>query len=91
MLAADRCTQFCLVTNAGNFFLLCEYATLNGGERSMLATLDGVRAAGFTPVVMVPPQGPLAWRWLLAALSCCRWSMARPREIVGRNRSCAKN
>ena len=28
-------------------FLLCEYPTLNGGERSMLATLDGLRAAGF--------------------------------------------
>ena len=40
--------------------LLCEYATLNGGERSMLATLDGVRAADFTPVVMAPPHGPLA-------------------------------
>jgi glycosyltransferase involved in cell wall biosynthesis len=41
-------------------FLLCEYATLNGGERSMLATLDGIRVAGFTPVVMAPSQGPLA-------------------------------
>lgn len=40
--------------------LLCEYATLNGGERSVLATLDGVRAAGFAAVVMAPPQGPLA-------------------------------
>ena len=40
--------------------LLCEYPTLNGGERSMLATLDGVRAAGFTPVIMAPAQGPLA-------------------------------
>jgi glycosyltransferase involved in cell wall biosynthesis len=40
--------------------LLCEYPTLNGGERSMLATLDGVRAAGFTPVAMAPPEGPLA-------------------------------
>lgn len=39
--------------------LLCEYATLNGGERSMLATLDGVRQAGFTPVVMAPTEGPL--------------------------------
>ena len=39
--------------------LLCEYATLNGGERSMLATLDGVRAAGFRPIVMAPPRGPL--------------------------------
>jgi glycosyltransferase involved in cell wall biosynthesis len=41
-------------------FLLCEYATLNGGERSMLATLDGLSAAGFAPVVMGPPRGPLA-------------------------------
>jgi glycosyltransferase involved in cell wall biosynthesis len=40
--------------------LLCEYATLNGGERSMLATLNGVRADDFAPVVMAPPAGPLA-------------------------------
>ena len=40
--------------------LLCEYATLNGGERSMLATLGGVRAAGFSPVIIGPPEGPLA-------------------------------
>ncbi|MCE5267395.1 MAG: glycosyltransferase family 4 protein [Planctomycetaceae bacterium] len=40
--------------------LLCEYATLNGGERSMLATFDGLGAAGFTPTVMAPPDGPLA-------------------------------
>jgi glycosyltransferase involved in cell wall biosynthesis len=40
--------------------LLCEYATLGGGERSMLATLDGVRQAGFTPSVAAPPEGPLA-------------------------------
>jgi glycosyltransferase involved in cell wall biosynthesis len=40
--------------------ILCEYPTLNGGERSMLATFDGVRAAGFSPVVMAPPNGPLA-------------------------------
>jgi glycosyltransferase involved in cell wall biosynthesis len=41
-------------------FLLCEYPTLNGGERSMLSTLGGVRRAGFSPVVLAPPQGPLA-------------------------------
>lgn len=41
-------------------FLLCEYATLNGGERSMLATFGGARAAGFLPVVIAPPSGPLA-------------------------------
>ncbi len=40
--------------------LLCEYASLNGGERSMLSTLDGVRAARFTPTVVGPPEGPLA-------------------------------
>jgi glycosyltransferase involved in cell wall biosynthesis len=40
--------------------LLCEYATLNGGERSMLATLDGVARAGFAIAVAAPPQGPLA-------------------------------
>ncbi len=40
--------------------LLCEYASLNGGERSMLSTLDGVRAARFTPAVIGPPEGPLA-------------------------------
>ena len=52
--------------------LLCEYPTLNGGERSMLATLDGVRAAGFAPVVMAPPEGPLADALAAAASSCCR-------------------
>jgi glycosyltransferase involved in cell wall biosynthesis len=40
--------------------ILCEYPTLNGGERSMLATLDGVRAGGFVPAVIAPPDGPLA-------------------------------
>ena len=40
--------------------LLCEYPTLNGGERSMLATLGGLRAAGYAVAAMAPPQGPLA-------------------------------
>jgi glycosyltransferase involved in cell wall biosynthesis len=40
--------------------LLFEYPTLNGGERSALATLDGVRAAGFEPLALAPPQGDLA-------------------------------
>jgi len=40
--------------------ILCEYPTLNGGERSMLATLVGVRAAGFDVAVAAPPAGPLA-------------------------------
>ncbi len=40
--------------------LLCEFATLNGGEQSMLSTLEGVAAAGFCPMVAAPPTGPLA-------------------------------
>jgi len=41
-------------------FLLCEYPTLSGGERSMLATLGGVRRRGFEPAVIGPGRGPLA-------------------------------
>ena len=40
--------------------LLCEYASLNGGERSMLATLDGVVGAGFSISSVAPPTGSLA-------------------------------
>ncbi len=40
--------------------ILCEYPTLSGGERSMLATLDGVARAGYVPAVAAPPEGPLA-------------------------------
>ncbi len=40
--------------------VLCEYPTLLGGERSMLATLPAVQAAGFDVHVAAPAQGPLA-------------------------------
>ncbi|MGA2034731.1 MAG: glycosyltransferase family 4 protein [Thermoguttaceae bacterium] len=40
--------------------LLCEYPTLNGGEQSMLSTLDAVAAAGFSLAAVAPPRGPLA-------------------------------
>lgn len=40
--------------------LLCEYATLSGGEHSMLVTLDGVRRAGFDVAAIAPAPGPLA-------------------------------
>lgn len=40
--------------------IVCEYATLSGGERSMLATLDLVSRAGFDMAVAAPPDGPLA-------------------------------
>jgi len=41
-------------------FLLCEYPTLCGAERSMLAVLDAVRTSGFQPAVIAPAQGSLA-------------------------------
>jgi glycosyltransferase involved in cell wall biosynthesis len=39
--------------------ILCEYPTLLGGERSMLATLPFVAAAGFEVRVAAPANGPL--------------------------------
>jgi len=43
-----------------NALLLCEYPTLSGGEHSMLATLEGTRAARIDLAVIAPPEGPLA-------------------------------
>ena len=43
-----------------SILLLCEYPTLNGGERSFLSVLDGVRQAGFEITVACPPAGELA-------------------------------
>ncbi len=43
-----------------DLLLLCEYPTLNGGERSMLSTLAAVAADRFEPAVIAPPEGPLA-------------------------------
>src|SRR6478672_12725797 len=40
--------------------ILCEYPTLLGGERSMLATLGAISTAGFDVDVAAPPAGPLA-------------------------------
>jgi glycosyltransferase involved in cell wall biosynthesis len=40
--------------------ILCEYGTLNGGERSMLATLPGIARAGYDVCIAAPAAGPLA-------------------------------
>jgi glycosyltransferase involved in cell wall biosynthesis len=40
--------------------LICEFPTIYGAEQSMLATLDGVRAAGYDVRVACPPTGLLA-------------------------------
>ncbi len=39
--------------------VLCEYTSLNGGERSFLATVEGLRAARFDLAVACPTSGPL--------------------------------
>jgi glycosyltransferase involved in cell wall biosynthesis len=39
--------------------VLCEYASLNGGERSLLAVLDGLCAAGYQIHAAAPAAGPL--------------------------------
>jgi glycosyltransferase involved in cell wall biosynthesis len=53
--------------------ILCEYPTLLGGERSMLATLGNVAAAGFDIHVGAPPDGPLADVLRLAGVPHIPW------------------
>lgn len=40
--------------------VLCEYPTLNGGERSLLAAVPALATAGFEICVACPPMGPLS-------------------------------
>jgi glycosyltransferase involved in cell wall biosynthesis len=40
--------------------VLCEFPTLNGGERSLLAVLPALKAGGWTMDVCCPPEGALA-------------------------------
>jgi glycosyltransferase involved in cell wall biosynthesis len=53
--------------------ILCEYPTLLGGERSMLATLDVVTAAGFDVHVAAPPAGPLAQTLRQRGIAHAHW------------------
>lgn len=39
---------------------LFEFAELNGAERSLLATLEGMRRQGYSPVAIGPSEGPLS-------------------------------
>ena len=39
--------------------IICEYPTLNGGERSMFSTLPHIAAAGYRVTVAAPPTGQL--------------------------------
>lgn len=40
--------------------LVCEYPTLNGGERSLLSVVPGLARHGFRFTAIAPPNGPLA-------------------------------
>ncbi len=60
--------------------LLCEYATLGGGERSMLATFDDIGLAGFTRCVAAPPQGPLADTLCARSVEVLPWT---PHDATG--------
>jgi len=40
--------------------VICEYASLNGGERSLLSVIDRIRDEGFNVSVAAPPTGDLA-------------------------------
>src|SRR5882672_8971259 len=53
--------------------ILCEYPTLLGGERSMLATLPAVAADGFDVLVAAPPNGPLADELSRRGISHLEW------------------
>jgi len=40
--------------------IFCEYASLNGGERSLLSVISGVQSSGFELCIAAPPVGSLA-------------------------------
>ncbi len=60
--------------------ILCEYPTLLGGERSMLATLETVAAAGIDVHVAAPGSGPLAEALRARGIAHVAWE---PRDAAG--------
>jgi glycosyltransferase involved in cell wall biosynthesis len=80
--------------------LACEYPTLNGGERSLLAALPEIRRAGLRLAAAAPPRGPLAEAFAAAGVEVVPLELAidgqhrRPldearlliREAIGRTR-----
>lgn len=63
------------MASSPRLLLLCEYATLNGGEQSMLATLPTVLAAGFEVVVALPSAGPLVTELQSRQIRCVPFSL----------------
>ena len=71
--------------------LLCEYPTLNGGEQSMLATLPGLRAAGFSPAVLCPSDGPLVEALRAESVETIAFNCCDADGVRRRSRACAKS
>ena len=65
--------------------LLFEYPTLNGGERSLLATLPAMQRAGIDYLAVAPPDGPLATALRLYDVTILPWSAtdARGQRLPG--------
>jgi glycosyltransferase involved in cell wall biosynthesis len=55
--------------------ILCEYPTLLGGERSMLATMPVVMSSGFEVNIAGPPNGQLADELRRLAIGHLPWGM----------------
>jgi glycosyltransferase involved in cell wall biosynthesis len=54
---------------------LCEYPALQGGERSLLATVPAVRAAGFEPFALAPATGALAAEFARRDIEVVAWDV----------------
>lgn len=55
---------------------LCEYPALQGGERSLLATVPAARAAGFEPVALAPAEGALAAEFARRDIEVVAWDVS---------------
>jgi len=66
--------------------ILCEFSTMNGGERSLLASLPFLPTADWLPLVLCPPSGALAGALRIAGVETIPFEMrdahgsARPPE-----------
>jgi glycosyltransferase involved in cell wall biosynthesis len=68
--------------------ILCEFPTLNGGERSLLSVLAAMPAAEWTPILLCPGNGPLAQSLTSIGVDVIpfatrdEFGQARPRETL---------
>ncbi len=70
--------------------ILCEFGTLNGGERSLLSVLPALPAAGWQPIVLCPSTGALAATLRQRGVGVEPWDcrdgagILRPRDVLRR-------